>query len=530
MSVDSAGSYPISRLLLRCVLWIALGLTFITTSACMQLEECPGTDITCSANGWLLYLQAVNATNPTPALCSAGTAGAAFFTYIGGGGSGAESIVDVCATRDGGTVMAGSATADIPTLNGKTPNIAYTGSTDALIVKLDAGGAVEWYSFAGSAGDVYAFQGVTETSDGGFIAVGEAHEALATLGGKAPIVPYQSVAPDQDGFVARFDSAGALLWWSFIGATISSNDELSSVVELSGGGFVVGGNMDSLTGMPVSNLSTHSGGFDNTFVKFKDPGIIEWYLSVGSANNEQTREIIATADGGFIATGITLGTFINVGGQIPRLAYSAATDFFVLKVSAVGVLEWHTFLGATGVQEGDGVTELADGSLVVAGRNTGPVATLDGKAPLVAHDNNDTWLVRLSATGIVEWHTHLPSPTNEIFGHIAAMNDGGFMISAEAAADIPSIGGLTPLNAYAGGAGDILLARYTADGTLSWYSFVGGTGNDKGLGLAATRDGGFIMSGQVQSNIGGLGSLTPILAYDNSFDGFILRGGVDGPY
>lgn len=500
------------------------GLALLSTPACLELDDCSATDITCNGIGWLLYLQNADAGNAAPARCGGGTSGSAFYSFYGATGS--DSISATCATSDGGTILAGRSTADIASLGGVAPGIAYNAGNDALIIKLDAANAVEWYSFTGGpVGE--AFFGVTEAQGGGFVAVGEATGDLGTLGGKAPVIAFQSTP---DWLVVSYTSSGAVDWWTYIGSGGADLDEGMSVAELSGGGFVVGGHAGDLTGMPVANLSTHAGNFDQTFVKLSATGAVEWYRSFGSTVNEQSREIVATADGGFVSTGLGLGDIINVGGAMPIIARHGSQDTLVAKFTASGALEWFTFLGAAGgLHIGNSITELTDGSFVVGMTATSDVATLDGKAPLSAFITSDMYLARLTAAGALDWHTFLPTAAVESFSHVAALTDGSFIAGGFTDGAFATLNGQTPLNAYVGG-DEMVLVRMAADGSQIWFSFVGGAGNEEVKGLAGTRDGGFVLSGESSANIGSLGGLTPLIGYSNFIDGFVLRGSADGPF
>jgi hypothetical protein len=504
------------------LLWMGVSLSAVLTG-CLDYEDCYQSDITCNPQAWFLYLSSASASEPP--LCKGGST-TAFYGYYGGNGNDISN--SVCAARDGGYITAGSVTNDVATLGGQSPLIPYQGTTEAMIVKLTGAGAVEWYSFAGSAAGTDRFTEVTETSDGGFVAVGNATAAIATLGGLAPIIPFQAA---NDWIVVRYSSSGAVEWWTFLGATAASLESAEGIVPTSDGGYIVTGLGNDMDGMPVASLNAFAGSnFDIVAVKLSSLGVVEWFRFFGSAVNEQGLDVISTADGNFVIAGLQLGAFTNNPTPAPILTYSGGQDSSVLKIDLQGNLMWQTVLGAAGNQTAVSVTESADGQLTVLMDATGAVAALGGVPVLTAYSFNDIYLARLTSAGEVVWHTFLATAgVAEAAGHAAALSDGGVLVAGDAFGNIPTLDGKTPLNPYSA-VQDLLLVKMNSLGGVEWYTFVGGANNDNALGLTATRDGGFVVSGSSSSNLGAVGSLSPVNAFVNAAEFFILRGSSSGSF
>lgn len=368
---------------------------------------------------------------------------------------------------------------------------------------------------------------VTETEDGGFVAVGSATATLATLGGLAPIIPFQAT---NDWIVVRYSATGTVEWWTFLGDNGANLEGAEGIVATSDGGYIVTGLGNDMDGMPVTSLNAYAGSnFDIVAVKLSALGVVEWFRFFGSAVNDQGLEIISTSDGNFVIAGLQLGAFTNNPTPAPILAYVGGQDTSVVKFDLQGNLIWQTVLGAAGNQTAVSVTETADGQYTVLMQATGAVAALGGVPVLTAFNANDMYVARLTADGAVVWHTFLATPGNETPGHAAGLSDGGVLVVGNAAANIATLGGQTPLNAYSA-VQDYLLVKMTSAGAVEWYTFVGGANNDNALGIAATRDGGFIVSGNSSSNVGSIGSLAPVNPFVNSGEYFILRGTSAGTF
>mgnify|MGYP001588017513 FL=1 len=127
-----------------------------------------------------------------------------WYTFLGGAGG--DSAIAIQQTSDGGYIVAGGASANIANLGGQTPLNAYSASNDALVVKLTAAGAVQWYTFLGGAGSDSA-TAIQQTSDGGYIVAGHAGANIASLGGQTPLNAYTA---SSDILIIRLKSNGRL--------------------------------------------------------------------------------------------------------------------------------------------------------------------------------------------------------------------------------------------------------------------------------------------------------------------------------
>lgn len=131
-----------------------------------------------------------------------------------GGGSADDRGDAVQQTADGGYIVAGS-----------TASFGAGGS-DALLLKYDPSGTLQWTRTAGDAGDDYG-DSVQQTSDGGYIVSGHTNSY-----GASGFVP----------FLIKFDGDGVLQWAKAGGVSATSpTGQKISVQETSDGGYVMAG-------------------------------------------------------------------------------------------------------------------------------------------------------------------------------------------------------------------------------------------------------------------------------------------------
>ncbi len=231
------------------------------------------------------------------------------------GGTDNDGGSSVVQTSDGGYAVAG------------WTHSFGVGGSDFFLVKFSSLGAFEWARTVG--GTNYEDScSVVQTSDGGYAVAGYTNSFGA--GG-------------DDLFLVKFSSAGAFEWARAVGGT--GNDEGSSVVQTSDGGFALAG----------VTAGFGAGGDDLFLVKFSSAGAFEWARAVGGTGDDEGSSVIQTSDGGYAVAGETYS--FGAGN----------TDFFLVKFSLSGAFEWARAVGGTDYDYGESVVQTNDGGYAVAG-------------------------------------------------------------------------------------------------------------------------------------------------------------------
>ncbi|MCL2143149.1 MAG: hypothetical protein FWH44_02690 [Methanomassiliicoccaceae archaeon] len=354
------------------------------------------------------------------------------------GGAGGDVIWSGIGTSDGGFVAVGylmNASFGTGDWTGLTGN----GGDDAVIFKVGSDGVMEWAkNFGGSGND--NFYGVTETSDGGLVAVGNAGSASFGNGDLATLTSNGA----SEAIIVKYGSDGTLLWaYNFGGG---STDTFADVAETSDGGLVAAGysSADSIGTGDLTGV-TAKGGQDGVIAKFHDDGTLDWCDSFGGSGNDWLRGVTAAPGGGFVIAGYSnIESFGN--GDFADLTSRGYSDGVVAKFGNDGALIWVTNVGGLGYDYFDKVTPGADGGFAAVGYalmgsfGTGDLVGLTGNG------NQDMLIAKLSDDGTVEWCNNLGGPDNDVGYCATAMPDGGFAIAG---------------SQYG-------LARFNSDGTMVW--------------------------------------------------------------
>jgi hypothetical protein len=387
-----------------------------------------------------------------------------WYTFLGGPGD--DQGWSITQVVDGGFVLVGVARANIPSLGGKTPIISYSSSTDIIVVKLSEDGSVEWYTFLGAT-LIQTGYSVSATSDGGVVLAGFTEADIASLGGKSP---RNALDTADDLIVVKLTSSGSVDWYTFIG----------------------GSGQDRMDTFPSA--------------------------------------ITQNADGSYIVTGYSSAAITNMAGKAPLNAFSSPFEALVVKLTSSGDVDWYTFIGESGSQYGWGITQTNDGGFAVVGLSDNVITNLGGKAPLIAYAGgigSDGFIVKLTSAGAVDWYTFIGSLDADAVRSADATSDGGVILLGDANANISSLGGKTPLNSYISGI-DQLVVKLTNTGSVDWYTFLGGSGNDFGWGINESVNGGWIVAGYSSADIASMGGKTPNFGYSSGKDAVVTRLASDG--
>ena len=146
------------------------------------------------------------------------------------------------------------------------------------------------------------------------------------------------------------------------------------------------------------------------------------------------------------------------------------------------------YAGATGIE----VLPTADGGYAVLGEiNTPP-------------GGFDVWLLKLDATGAIEWQYLYGGTGRERPYHVRQTSDGGYVVVAATNSFGPAGG----MNAW--------VLKLDAAGGIQWQTAYGGAGSDIASGFQLTSDGGYILVGYSNSH-------NPGKEYWYSIDAWIIK-------
>ncbi len=271
------------------------------------------------------------------------------------GGIDSDGANAIVATPDGGWVIGGSFS-DIVEFGAF--QLKSKGGTDAMLVKLAAGGDVEWVKqFGGRYND--AIQHLAVDPLGNIYVQGKFRD-VADWGGK----PLKAAGgADDDVVLAKYDLNGDHLWSQHFGNAI--NDSVPGGVCVDGAGNV------TMTGSFYKNVSFGPGGdrtslgeADIFVARFDTDGKLAWVNTYGAEREDVGYDIAVDKAGNTVTTGWFQGKVDFGSGP---LVSAGNKDVFALKLDPKGALVWVKSWGDHDHDQGRAVAIDDKGGAVVVG-------------------------------------------------------------------------------------------------------------------------------------------------------------------
>jgi hypothetical protein len=387
------------------------------------------------------------------------------------GGKGNNNLSSIRQTSDGGYILGGYS--DSGFSGDKTGNAR--GLNDYWVVKLDAAGKVQWQnSIGGSGDDILSF--IQQTSDGGYILGGSSISPVS--GDKTETSLFYN-----DYWVVKLDTAGNIQWQRTV--VKSGDDNLTSLQQTSDGGYILGGYSNAAMFDDKSEKTL--GYYDYLVVKLDAAGNIQWQKLIGETNYDYLRYIQQTSDGGYI-----LGGYSNSynGGKKTEFLYNF-DDYLVVKLDAAGNIEWQKAIGGKFDDNLMSVQQTSDGGYILGGYSN---SAISGDKTEKSFRLYDYWVVKLSASGNIEWQNTIGGSGNDCLMFAQETSDGGYILGGYS--NSPISGDKTE-KIY--GVNDYWVVKLDVSGNIQWQKTLGGSDDDYLNSMRQTSDGGYILGGSSES-------------------------------
>jgi hypothetical protein len=278
-------------------------------------------------------------------------------------------------------------------------------------------------------------------------------------------------------------------------------------------------------------------GDDDDSAAVTEPPPAAWITSAPSPGTSVGEDLAAMPDGGVVVTGAFADviTFDSGGPNETALTSGGAFDIFVARYGADGALHWAVRCGGADGAWGMAIAADDDGNSWVVGRFAG-TATFGGgqtnETTIVSEGSSDLFVARFDPDGEL-LHVHAAQGENDDVGTgVAVAPDGGAFVTGYGWA-LTTFGPGEPEETIllSLGAQDVYVARYAVDGTLVWVRSIPGGSSQIPYDLAATADGGFLITGEFTSGMTagqGEANETSLASNAGNLDGFIARYNGDG--
>ena len=312
------------------------------------------------------------------------------------GGSDDDTCRAITVDGSGNVYVGGNSKA---TWQGSTaPRREYQENSDAFAAKLDSSGALVWNTFLGGSG----------ADEGWGIDVdGSANVYLSGMSGNSwqgDDTPKRAHRSGYDAFAAMLSSSGDLQWNTFLGG---EDSDYGRAIAVDGSGNVYVGGESRATwgegeGVVTSNpIREYTSALDAFAAKLDSSGVLQWNTFLGAASDDYGRSIAVDADGSVYVGGSSWATW--QGDSEPVRPHDAGSnlDAFAATLDSSGALQWSTFMGGTGSDQGFAIAVDDNGSVHLGG-----VGDAAWGAPVRTFEtNNDAFAVKLGSDGSLPTQT-----------------------------------------------------------------------------------------------------------------------------
>ena len=321
-------------------------------------------------------------------------------------------------------------------------------------------------------------------------------------------------------------------WAKGIGGT--ADDPITSVVETTDGGYIVGGyfkssSIDLGNGMSLNN-STSAAYSDGMLIKYGSSGEVEWAKGIGGMSYDYINSVSETKDGGYIVGGYFNSSSIDLGNGI-SLTNNGNGDGMVIKYSGSGEVEWAKGIGGTFSDHINSVSETSDGGYIVGGEFYSSSIDLGNGISLATSGSQDGMLIKYGSSGEAEWAKRIGGVYSERINSIAETKDGGYIVVGDFTGTSIDLGkGVSLTNKGSTGSSDGMIIKYSSSGEVEWAQGIGGTSGDQINSVVGTTDGGYIVGGYFYSSSIDLGNGVSLTKKSTSsdFDGMLIKYGSSG--
>jgi len=312
---------------------------------------------------------------------------------------------------------------------------------------------------------------------------------------------------DHDAFVTKLNASGsALVYSTFLGGT---NFDVGGGIAVDGEGraYVTGQTAsEDYPTTPGAFDRTFNGGFADAFVtKLNASGSALAYSTfLGGEGGDGGSDIAVDGMGRAYVTGQALGAgYPTTPGAFDRTFNGA--DAFVTKLNTSGsALVYSTFLRATAFTTAEGIAVREGRAYVTGETDSSNFRTTQGAFDRTFNGAEDAFVTKLNALGSALVYSTFLGGTNFDFGRDIAVDASGraYVTGDTDSAGYPTTTGAfdTTFNFGNFGAEDAFVTKLNASGSaLAYSTFLGGTDQDNGRGIAVDASGSAYVTGFTDS-------------------------------
>ena len=398
----------------------------------------------------------------------------------------------------------------------------YNGAEDVFLSKFNSAGSLLWATYYGGESQDYA-NGIACDTAGNIYITGltlSMHN-IATTGSYQDTLDAFDNNGVNNGFFAKFSSAGALQW-----ATYYNGQGKSVTCDSIGNVYFAGYTNISNHVATTSSYQDTLDGKGNAFLaKFNDIGGIIWATYFGlSTGGSSAVSCACDKEGNIFIAGDVGDTGIYATPGCYQSFDGYGNHCFIAKFDSTCHLKWSTYYRGDSSEYAYGI--VCDDSLNVyitgLTNSANGISTPGAYQTTFAGGSYDAFLAKFNNTGAIQWSTYYGGSGNDETAGVVYDGSGGIYItgSTSSLANIATSGSYQDTNM---GILDAFLTKFSTSGTLLYGTYYGGIYDDIAGGITSDGGGNIYFAGYTasQDHIATPGSYQN--AYADSLDAFLVK-------
>ncbi|TKK71539.1 T9SS type A sorting domain-containing protein [Ilyomonas limi] len=356
--------------------------------------------------------------------------------------------------------------------------------------------SIKWQMALGGSGDD-VLTDMQVTYDKGFIVAGYSKSDVSASKSSA------SYNNTYDFWIVKLDSNGNKQWDRTYGGT--DVDEAAAVIQTRDLGFLIGGSTIS----PASGNKTdsiHNQSYDYWVIKLDKNGNLKWQKTVG-ANYTDKLSCLGETSTRYLAGGIS---YSDKDGdkRSPNYGSENSPDFWVAQINKMNSRVTNSqAYGSTNDEFMTCMHVSASDRRTYAGYSYSPIK---GFKTSFQRGVCDYWVSRTDALGKQIWEKSYGGYTGDYLTCIApGLSDSGYLFGGYSTSPASFEKSQSSF-----GFSDYWIVRTDSMGNKKWDKTIGGDLGDYMQSVAATTDGGFLLGGYSNSNVGFTKSEASVGGYD----------------
>jgi hypothetical protein len=269
-----------------------------------------------------------------------------------------------------------------------------------------------------------------------------------------------------------------ILWSKSYGG--SEAEIITALIATADGGYIAGG----LTYSTDGDITNSQGEGDVWIVKFDDAGNLQWQKTYGGSQGDEVYSIVQTKDNGFLFTGYTVSDDGDISGY-----HGGPADGWVVKIDSTGLIQWQRCYGGTSSDFLQSIIITDDNNYVFLGSTSSTDEDLSNN---IIQGQVDVWLLTTDSLGnIISSYTYGSSDYDHGISICKGLSVGGYALLCVTYGDD---GDVSNSNHHGNGT-DYWIVIVDSNGQIHHSRCYGGFNLDVGYNIINTSDGNYLATG-----------------------------------